>query len=107
MKQNDTRPAFKVQLFLDDEVFDLTANEATAVEFNMATSGTVPATLVSHGACTIVDSVTGVVEYRWVSGDTATPGDHKAEFQVTLSGGRIVTFPNNGNLIVTITPELA
>lgn len=56
---------------------------------------------------TIVDAAQGKVAYSWIAGDTATTGDYQAEWQITFSGGGILTIPNDGTFIeFRIVPSL-
>jgi len=48
----------------------------------------------------------GKVSYTWVGTDTDTAGVYEAEWQVTFSGGKAETFPNDGYLVIRITDEL-
>lgn len=50
------------------------------------------------------DGSKGKVSYVWVSGDTADPGYQLANWVVTYGGGEVQTFPNDGYLLVYITP---
>ena len=47
------------------------------------------------------------VRYRWVEGDTDTPGVYRAEWQVTYGDGSTESFPNTGYLTVQVTEKLA
>lgn len=42
----------------------------------------------------------------WTTGITGTPGDYLARFRVTYSDGKTEYFPNEGYLLVTITPAV-
>lgn len=56
------------------------------------------------------DSTTERFFYEWSGSDTDEGGRFKAEFEVTLVGGKIVTFPNSDDprdeLIVLIADDL-
>lgn len=98
IKQNDTSRSLRVTLSTD-----LTG---AAINFKMADANgnTVidqPATLVT--ASTVIDGITsGIVEYQWQSGDTATAGRYRAEFIVTFTGGAVETFPADEYVDVVI-----
>lgn len=101
IKQHDTRPSilgtlsadptdiFSDVLFLmKDQSGNLTVNFAgTIVEQPSSSSG-------------------GKVKYQWQTGDTATPGVYRAEFQVTFNDGRIETYPNGSYLTINIYEDL-
>lgn len=56
---------------------------------------------------TIIDATLGKVAYSWQPGDTAIIGDYQAEWQITFSGGGILTIPNDGTFIeFRIVPSL-
>lgn len=109
LKRNDTAPALEATVTDENGPVDLTG--ATAVVFKMATateSGRtlVPGALVLTGTGSLVDAASGVVQYDWVPGDTATSGRFFGEFEVTLAGGKLRTFPTLGYISITITDDL-
>lgn len=108
MKQNDTDPAYRVQLFDIDENGTQTAANlgvGSSVVFNMKPLQGDTAK-VDRGSATIVDAATGVVEYAWSVGDTDTPGVFKTEFEVTYSNGRRRTYPREGYGKIKIDDDL-
>lgn len=44
----------------------------------------------------------GLVEYRWGTGETDTPGMYRASFKVTMASGEIETVPNADELTIRI-----
>jgi hypothetical protein len=48
----------------------------------------------------------GKVSYTWVAADVDTAGVYEAEWQVTFSGAKPETFPNDGYLVIKIADEL-
>lgn len=46
------------------------------------------------------------IGYEWQDGDTDAIGDYKAEFDVHLADGGLVTIPNDHFLIVSIGPNV-
>ncbi len=102
IKQGDTSKVLERTLKnADGSVINLSGAD---VVFTMR-KGSRTAT-ISEVACTIADAPNGVVEYDWQTGDTDEAGVYDAEFEVTFSGGEIITVPNDGHMKVTITPEL-
>lgn len=102
IKQNDTSRSIK---------FYPHANPASnftgaSVVFNMADKyGGVK---ISRAAGSIASDTGGTYfQYDWQAGDTDTAGDYEAEFEVTLSSGRIETYPNSQNIDVKIGKEIA
>lgn len=107
IKTGDRLPLLRYVPINGDGSFpDLTS--ATVV-FNMSTSTGAP--LIERSAAAIVDVTIGAetrqaFQYAWGASDTATPGNHNAEFEVTFPGGLPLTYPNDGYLIIKIGPDL-
>lgn len=99
IKRNDRRPRYRVNLTTDGTPADLSA--ATSVKFLMKQGSTLK---VSQPA-TIVDPLTGLVEYAWAAGDTDTPGEYNVEFEVSW-GLETQTFPSVGYFTCTIESDL-
>ncbi len=53
------------------------------------------------------DGSKGKVSYAWGAGTTNTAGLFLADWRVTYSGGGIQTFPNDGYILVRVSPEYA
>jgi hypothetical protein len=79
------------------------------VEFHMMTG--LGVVLIANGAGTIVDAAAKQVGYQWQPGDTDTASSeaipHQAEFEVTLTNGLVMTFPNASNILVHIYPDIS
>lgn len=103
VKQNDRRPAAEVTIKRGTSVVDL--NLATGVTFKMR-ERTQSGALKVNTAAVITDATNGVVEYRWQSGDTDTPGTYYAEWEVIWNDGTTETFPTLGHDIVIVTGDL-
>lgn len=93
---------------LNDSVNTSFSLAGATVVFNMRslTTGIVK---INRAVATIVDAATRRVKYSWVSADVNTADDYEAEFEVTLSSGRIITFPNKRSnmLLVHIYDDIA
>lgn len=101
IKQNDTSPA--IQATLKDYGGNPVNLVGATVNFHMKSfEGTVKV----NGPMTVTSGIGGVVTYFWQEGDTDTAGTYYAEFEVTYSDLAVETFPNNGSVAITITPEL-
>src|SRR5205809_7476251 len=85
--QDATRPYFAVQLLKqqDMSVVDLTGS-TVAFYFRHVDSNQAK---VSGASCNVTDAANGKVEYRWVTGDLAVPGNYNAEFRVTFADATI------------------
>jgi len=80
---------------------DLTGANAT---FVMKEHGST--TTKVNSSATIVDAVNGKIEYRWNSGDTDEAGVFRGVFKVTLSNGKVASFPVNGYFEIVILDQL-
>jgi hypothetical protein len=103
IKQNDTSPSLRAVLKDGDDIaIDLTG---ATVRFHMREIGGNNAA-VDADAQIVAPSASGIVQYDWDNGDTATIGSYQAEFEVTFAGGAIETFPNSGYIRVEITDDI-
>lgn len=103
MKQGDLLPLMTSILKIDNTPVDLT--NATGVQFVMSLAAT-SADKVNRAASITSPPTAGSVSYSWVTGDTDTPGDYRAEWQVTWAGGKVQTFPGDGYISITVLPKL-
>ena len=103
MKRNDRRPAAQAVLKRGKTVVDLSL--ASSVVFIMRLKDKREIKVQSAGV--IVGATTGEVEYRWLQGDTDTPGIYFAEWEVTWGDGTTETFPSIGYEIILIMEDLA
>ncbi|MFA9232007.1 MAG: hypothetical protein ACEQSU_14885 [Microgenomates group bacterium] len=102
IKRGDRLPTLRYTLIgPDGSAQDLTG--ATVV-FSMAEK-TVGTLVVNRGASTIVTAASGIVDYAWGALDTATAGEYNGEFEATI-GGLKMSFPNDGNLTISIVSDL-
>lgn len=101
IKQNDTGPAIAAILKDGDKaVVDLTG---ATVRFHLKRNGTIKV----DAAATIDDAGAGEVSYAWQAADTDEAGPHFCEFEVTFADGRIETFPNDSDVPVLVSPDIA
>ncbi len=103
--QGDTAPLLRVTLKdAADVAVDVTG---ATIKFSMVDRAG-GQQIVNEAAVTLVTASSGIVEYAWVAADTAKGGSFRGAFEVTYSGGKIETFPNNraNPLIIHIEPEL-
>lgn len=113
IKRHDRRPYFRVQLTQSDPSdptgatqipVDLTG--ASTVDFTMSpAAGSTPKFTNSAGF--LVTPASGIVEYRWATGDTDTSGlGWRMEVRVTWSAGVTQTFPSKGYFVLDISDDL-
>jgi hypothetical protein len=103
IKQNDRLPELVATCLASGVAADLTT--AVSVAFHMRSEGGGAAKV--DAAAVVVNAAGGIVKYSWAAVDTDTSGSYEAEFEVTWSGSRTETFPNNGNITVEIVDDLA
>lgn len=104
IKQGDTRPSIEVQL-LDENREPQDLQTAEGVDFHMKSVDTQE--VVVDGSAVILNVDEAKVAYEWSSGDTDIPGRHEAEFEVLFPQQDNETFPNDGDIEVYITEEIA
>ena len=96
IKRNDTKPALVVTLAQDNAAVDLSN---AVVMFHMGS--------IVDATATVMDGTAGTARYDWAAGDTLSAGCFPAEFEVTFADGSIQTFPNDENLTIIITKDVA
>jgi len=102
IKANDTLPAFEVSLGIGGGSLDLTT--AVSVTFIMReASGGTPKV---HAAAIVDNPITGIVRYEWVDGDTDTPGQYQAEWEIAWTGGKKQTVPTTTYHSIDILADL-
>lgn len=100
MKRGDTSPSLLYALLPEDVTL-----AGASVVFTMQTQA--GAVLIDRAAAVVaVPSGQPAVRYDWAAGDTDQDGNHLAEFEVTYADGAVETFPNAGNLVVSIARDL-
>jgi hypothetical protein len=105
IKEGDLDPPLKVTCVDEDgEVIPLTA--AIAVKFFLINPGDDAPKIDGAVADILTPVADGKVEYVWASGDTDTPGDYDAEFEIEWSSGKKTTFPNFRFLRVKIAKSI-
>ncbi len=104
IKTDNTGPDLEIQ-FLDEDGDPVNITGNTALTFSMREkrSGTVKVDAV---AATPVEVTTGTVKYVWSAANTDTAGEYEAEFSCTLSSGQIISFPNNGYILILISESI-
>ena len=62
---------------------------------------------VVNANTTIVSPPTsGIVEYAWITANTATAGSFRGEFEINFSTGQVQTVPNDSYITIQIIPQL-
>jgi len=103
IKQHDTLPILSANLKnANGSAINLTT--VSSVRFFMFDQNT--RTEKVNAAATIVVASTGGVSYTWVAGDTDTISRYYAEFELTYSGGGILTVPTVGHINIQVFNDL-
>jgi hypothetical protein len=103
IKQGSTSPVFNTAI-LDSYGNRLDLTGATVMFVMRLLSGLNPTT---NAAATILDAPAGMVSYPFTTSDTSGPGLYMAEFVVTLPGGAVYTYPNDGYLEISIEVNMS
>lgn len=101
LKQHDTWPPIEATLSDQHGPLDLTG---ATVKLILKTAGGSPTTVI--GACTLVSPSSGIVEYVWVVGDTATVNTYQGEFEITWPDSTVSTVPNDSYFAVAVIADL-
>lgn len=101
--QGDTNPALLTELQDEDRnALDFSTGgpqPADSVDFEMVDED--GNTVIDEGAA-FESKADGTVRYDWSDGETDTPGEYEAAFEVTYNSSRTETFPNSYKIIVVI-----
>jgi hypothetical protein len=104
IKRRDTIPPIRSIISDANGPYNLTG---CSVKFHM-TRGVGLAAKVNAAANIIGDPTDGLVEYTWAAVDTDTAAIYLGEWEVTLADTtKIGSFPNNEQIKVTVTADLA
>lgn len=101
IKRGDILPKVRANLY-DETGAAIDLTTAVSVRFHWRLKNGGPG---KSGACTILNALTGDVEYGWVAGDTNVAGVYQGEFRVEFSGGKL-TVPSYGYLEFEIQNSL-
>lgn len=104
IKQGDRAPYLR--RILEDATGNALDLSGLTVKFYMRNAYT-GITVVNAASVVIIDALTGVVEYRWDSDDTAFTGHYLGEFKVTIGSGILETFPNDTYIHIRVFQGLS
>ncbi|MCJ8139529.1 hypothetical protein [Falsirhodobacter halotolerans] len=102
IKQGDTSPALARVLETAQGPIPLEVGDRVTFSMRRPYGGPV---IVDRQPCQIREG--NVVVYFWHDRDTAVPGLHEGEFQITRADGSIETVPNGGYLVVNVVETVA
>jgi len=100
LKQNDTSPSIEAKL-TDANGLAVNLTGATVI-FNMRVKPAGSVKVNGSAAVIVGTAINGRVRYNWTASNTDTADVYEAEWQVTLSNGKVQTFPG-GKDYITIT----
>lgn len=93
-------PSLEFQAF--DRSGPLNLSDASSPKFFMSSPD--DGQVVDGATAVIVNGAAGVIRYDWGTSDTATPGEYRAQFEVTKDGKKL-RFPTNDHIIVRVTED--
>ncbi|MCU7521615.1 MAG: BppU family phage baseplate upper protein [Ignavibacteria bacterium] len=102
IKLHDTLPPMEATLKDNTGAAYNLTGAAVQIHLRCRNTGT-----VVNKAATITDAPNGVVSYTLATNDISAAGSYDVEWQVTFSGGAVLTFPNTGFLELSVLPDLA
>lgn len=105
IKRNDLQPYFYVKAIESTgTAIDLTG---ATIRFSMVNLSTNAIAINRQTAgVTITAAATGLFQYQWQSGDTATTGTYAPEFEITPGSGGKFTLPiNRDSKIIIVADE--
>ena len=102
IKQSETLPYLNDSLtYSDGSVVNLTG--ATVKFIMRSLTATLPTV---NAACTVVSAIGGTVRYAFSATDTATTGRFQGIWQVTFSGGQVMSWPTVGSLDISVEENI-
>lgn len=104
LKQGDRNPPLIVTL-RDSTGAIVDTTTLDTVKFNMRRRSTGNIKLDNATASFLEPRTSGQVQYDWAAGDTDTPGEYDAEFEV-IDAGESQTFPGDTFIEVVISPSI-
>jgi hypothetical protein len=103
VKTGDRREA--IQRVLNDSAGGILDLTGCSVKFRMKKKrGSAGAFKVDATAAVVAPAASGVVKYSWAALDVDTPGSYRGYFEVTFGDGTKQSFPNDGWILVNVTP---
>ena len=104
LKVGNTGPDLQVKLLDDDgDAIDITGY--SSIKFSMRTKRT-GIVVIDDVAAVEVSTNPGIIKYEWKVADIVTAGEYEGEFEVVLSLGQIVCFPNRGYIKILIAESI-
>src|SRR5258708_4094902 len=100
IKQHDTARKFAATLTIDGSPVVLTGATISFIFRNTKTG-----TVVKRNG-TIVSPTGGTVEYQLVAGDVSVAGTFQVEIEVVFADAKILTFPDDDYVNLTILGDL-
>jgi hypothetical protein len=106
IKRGDLIPRLEV-IFTDGSGNPLPGGipAGATIEFHMRLPDSI---VLKVNAAGVIDDGPGAqAAYNWVAGDTDTEADYLGEFEMTETNGKVTTFPNSRNLVISVFADLA
>lgn len=88
IKKDDNYPYYRIIVRSAEGAIDLIGSTITFTMRNLDTSIN-----KIESVATLVPTIIGCVEYRWLVGDLDTVGEYGIEFEITLADNSVFTVP--------------
>lgn len=106
-KRGDTNPSIRSWLSdRNDEDIDFTGASVVLCYQQIMDDGTFGTAVRRAASILQFDAKKALVEYQFISADTASSGTFRAEWEVTLLGGNIETFPKGGYFSIVVVDDV-
>jgi hypothetical protein len=105
IKQGDRLPKLR-QVLTDGANAPLDLTGVTGVAFRLRPQNGGALVTLTGSAAVVAPATSGIVEYSWGPGDTATRGDFFGEWVLTYAGPVTRTVPAPGYVTVEVAPVL-
>jgi len=99
IKKGDTGPPLMVQCIDSNGTpVDLTGSSNLTFRMRNKRTGIIETSAVAE----YLEIANGKVQYSWTTNDTDNADEYEGEFNVTLSNGQVISFPNNTYIKINI-----
>lgn len=107
IKRNDTLPVLQIAVKgrgdLNQKI-DYDLSTVTSVTFSMKDDCN--NLKVYDQTAVVVCASGGTLQYTWQSGDTDEAGKYLGEFELTFSGGSILSLPQQGGIQIEVSADI-
>jgi len=106
IKKGSTKPSIKFRLFNMDNLLPVDLSGAQIKFYMEGPEGSPDTNKFQGEGEVVVNPLTGIGKYDWHPGDTDTPGNFIAEFDITLSDGIKIRVPDKDDFIMILVENV-